>query len=132
MGEVAGRGWEDYIAGPFFWILLASFNLGARTEGRHLWAGVAVGTALSCLSTLLDSYPNDIPAFTNSVALAIAGPVLFAHVMRNRARLNHALREKAHALRREPARARPRPPRSRSGRGSPASCTTSSRTRSAR
>ena len=99
MGEVAGRAWEDNIIGPFFWLLFASFNLGARTEGRHLWAGVAVGTALSCLSTLLDSYPNDIPAFTNSVALAIAGPVLFAHVMRNRARLNRALREKADALR---------------------------------
>ena len=98
MSETAGRGWEDHIAGPFFWLLFASFNLGARTEGRHLWTGVGIGTVLSCLGTWLDSYPNDIPAFTNSVALAIAGPVLFAHVMRNRSRLNHALREKAHAL----------------------------------
>ena len=98
MTELAGRGWEDHIAGPFFWVLIASYNLGARTEGRHLWAGVLTGTALSCLGTFLDSYPNDIPSFVNSVALAIAGPVLFAHVMRNRARLNQALREKARQL----------------------------------
>ena len=98
MSELAGRGWEDYIAGPFFWVLIASYNLGARTEGRHLWAGVITGTALSCVGTYLDSYANEIPSFVNSVALAIAGPVLFARVMRNRARLNHALREKARAL----------------------------------
>jgi len=98
MTELAGRGWEDHIAGPFFWILIASYNLGARTEGRHLWAGVITGTALSCVSTYLDSYANEIPSFVNAVALSIAGPVLFARIMRNRARLNHALREKARAL----------------------------------
>ena len=98
MSVVAGRAWDDHIVGPFFWILLASFNLGARTEGRHLWAGVIVGSVLSCVGTLVDTYPNEIPSFVNSIALAIAGPVLFAHVMRNRSRLNHALREKARAL----------------------------------
>ena len=98
MSVVAGTAWDDHIIGPFFWILLASFNLGARTEGRHLWAGVILGSLLSCVGTLVDTYPNEIPSFVNSIALAIAGPVLFAHVLRNRSRLNHALREKARAL----------------------------------
>jgi signal transduction histidine kinase len=98
MSEIAGQAWDDHIIGPFFWVLFASFNLGARTEGRHLWTGVIVGSLLSCAGTLLDTYPNEIPSFVNSIALAIAGPVLFAHVMRNRSRLNHALREKARAL----------------------------------
>ena len=44
MSVVAGPAWDDHIVGPFFWILLASFNLGARTEGRHLWAGVILGS----------------------------------------------------------------------------------------
>ena len=56
------------------------------------------GTVLSCVGTYLDSYANEIPSFVNSVALSIAGPVLFARIMRNRAQLNHALREKARAL----------------------------------
>ncbi len=98
MSQIAGRGWDDHVAGPFFWLLFASYNLGARTEGRHLWAGAITGSVLMSVYIRLDAYPNDIPSFFTANVLAIAGPVLFAQLMRNRARLNHALREKARAL----------------------------------
>ncbi len=96
--QVGGERLDEHIAGPFFWMLLASYTVGAHTEGRHLAFGAFVGVALNALATATDPYPNDITAFVNSVALGVAAPMLFATVMRNRARLNAALREKAEQL----------------------------------
>jgi signal transduction histidine kinase len=96
--QVAGKDFDSNMASPFFWLVFAAYGVGAYTEGRHLVAGVVVGTALSALGTATDPYSDDIAAFVNSLALGIAAPMLFAQVMRNRARLNHALREKAHQL----------------------------------
>jgi hypothetical protein len=35
-----GRELVDHVAGPFFWLLIAGYSLGAHAEGRRLWAGV--------------------------------------------------------------------------------------------
>ena len=94
-------------------VLLAAarvgYNLGARTEGRHLWAGVVRSATVAQLRRhAVDTYPDGFPSFLNSVALAIAGPVLFAQVhAQPRAAQPRAAREGARA-RREPRRARPR------------------------
>ena len=96
--QVGGMEYDSNAAGPFFWMLLASYTVGAHTEGRHLWFGALVGAALNALATGTDDYDNDITAFVNSIALGVAAPMLFATVMRNRARLNHALRDKAQQL----------------------------------
>ena len=96
--QIGGKQYDSNVAGPFFWVLLASYTVGACTEGRHLAFGALVGTALNALSTATDPYPNDITSFVNSVALGVAAPMLFATVMRNRARLNAALRDKAEQL----------------------------------
>ena len=61
-----------------------------------------------------------------------ARAALLGRVLRNRSRLNRALRDRARRLEQERAGAAPRRPSSRSARASPASCTTSSPTRSAR
>jgi signal transduction histidine kinase len=98
LGEITSGDFDENMVAPFFWILFSAYNLGAHTEGRHLAAGLAVGTALNVLGTWLDPYPNEIPSYVNSVVLAILAPVLFAGVLRNRARLNEALREKTRAL----------------------------------
>jgi signal transduction histidine kinase len=96
--QVGGKQWDSNTLLPFFWMLFASYSVGAHTEGRHLALGVFVGTALNALGTATDAYSNDITAFVNSVALGVAAPMLFAQVMRNRARLNAALRDKAQQL----------------------------------
>jgi signal transduction histidine kinase len=96
--QVGGREWDNSALLPFFWMLLAAYTVGAYTEGRHLALGVAVGAGLNLLGTATDDYPNDVAAFVNSVTLGVAAPMLFAQVMRNRARLNTALRDKAMAL----------------------------------
>ena len=96
--QIGGTEFDSNIAGPFFWMLFASYTVGAYTEGRHLAFGAFVGVALNVLATATDPYDNDITAFVNSVALGVAAPMLFATVMRNRARLNTALREKAQQL----------------------------------
>ncbi len=96
--QIGGRQWDENVALPFFWMLFASYTVGAHTEGRHLAFGAFVGVALNALGTATDTYPNDITAFVNSVALGVASPMLFAQVMRNRSRLNAALREKAQQL----------------------------------
>ena len=61
-----------------------------------------------------------------------AAPMLFGQLLRNRTRLNLALREQGARATSASAPTRPRRPRSRSARGSRASCTTSSRTPSRR
>jgi len=96
--QIGGKQYDSNTAGPFFWMLLAAYTVGACSEGRHLAFGAFVGAGLNALATATDAYSNDITAFVNSIALGVAAPMLFATVMRNRARLNHALREKAQQL----------------------------------
>jgi signal transduction histidine kinase len=96
--QVGGRQWDENALLPFFWMLFAAYTVGAHTEGRHLAFGALVGASLNALGTATDEYANDVPAFVNSVTLGVAAPMLFAQVMRNRARLNAALREKAQQL----------------------------------
>ena len=96
--QLGGRDFLDHVAGPFLWLLLAAYNLGWRARGAHLWAGVGIGTAVTITFVASDTYADDVPSFVNAVLLSCFAPVLFGHVMRNRSRLNHALRGKAQAL----------------------------------
>ena len=122
----------DHVAGPFFWLLLAGLHARARTPtGAACWAGVAVRRG-GAQRQHRDSTatPTTSPSYLSSVCLIGLGPILFGQALRNRARLNHALRAKADARRaRARRRGRRRGARA-SARGSRASCTTSSRTRS--
>ena len=47
--QIGGKQYDSNVAGPFFWVLLASYTVGACTEGRHLAFGALVGTALNAL-----------------------------------------------------------------------------------
>jgi signal transduction histidine kinase len=96
--QVGGQEWDEHALLPFFWMLFAAYTVGACTEGRHLALGFVVGAGLNALGTATDDYPNDVAAFVNSITLGVAAPMLFAQVMRNRARLNAALRDKAQQL----------------------------------
>jgi len=99
--EDYGKDVEEHIAGPFFWLLLVSYSLGAYTEGRRLVFGLVLGSFLILVSVSVDTYHDTVADYLNSVVLAVWAPALFGQVMRNRARLNLALRSKAERLARE-------------------------------
>jgi signal transduction histidine kinase len=101
--ELFGRDLVDRIAGPFFWLLLAGYTLGARTEGRRLWVGVAYAVAAVLISTAVDPYDDDFTSYLSSVCLIALGPILFGQALANRTRLNLALHAKAERAERERA-----------------------------
>ena len=101
----SGRDLADHIAGPFFWLLLAGYTLGAHTEGRRLWAGVVFAAAAVTLSTAVDALRRRLTSYVSSVAPDRVGPILFGQALRNRARLNQALHAKAERAERERAAA---------------------------
>src|SRR5215213_7334179 len=85
--------------------LLAAYTLGAHTQGRHLWAGVAIACAFVVLGTAVEPYDDDVVSYITSLCLFVAAPVLFGQVLRNRTRLNQALYAKAERAERERAAA---------------------------
>src|SRR5215204_5684530 len=52
--QIGGTEFDSNVAGPFFWMLFASYTVGAYTEGRHLAFGAFVGVALNVLATGTD------------------------------------------------------------------------------
>ena len=81
------------------------------------------------LFTALEQSGDTVGNYVISIGALVVAPVLIGRVIRNRAHLNEALREKAERLEARARRPRRGRGRWRSARGSPASCTTSSRTR---
>jgi signal transduction histidine kinase len=103
--ETFGRDLVDHIAGPFFWLLLAGYTLGAHTEGRKLWVGVGYAVAAVLVSTAVEPYNDDISSYVSSICLIALGPILFGQALANRTRLNQALHTKAERAERERAAA---------------------------
>jgi signal transduction histidine kinase len=103
--ESFGRPLMDNVAGPMFWMLIAAYTLGAHTQGRRLWAGVALSSALVVLSTAVDTYNDDAASYFSSLCLFVFAPILFGQALRNRSRLNAALHAKAERAERERAAA---------------------------
>jgi signal transduction histidine kinase len=100
-----GPALAEHIAGPFFWVPIAGYSLGAHTEGRRLWAGVLYACVAVTLSTVVEPYEDDVTAYVSSVCLVAIGPILFGQALRNRTRLNEALHAKADRAERERAAA---------------------------
>jgi len=100
-----GRELMDHVAGPMLWLLLAAYTLGAHTQGRRLWMGVAIACAFVVLGTAVEPYDDDVVSYLTSLCLFVAAPVLFGQVLRNRTRLNQALYAKAERAERERAAA---------------------------
>jgi signal transduction histidine kinase len=103
--QTFGRGLIDHVAGPMFWLLFVAYTLGAHTQGRRLWAGAAIASALIIVGTAVEPYDDDVLDYVSSVALFVLGPVLFGQALRNRARLNQALHAKAERAEQERAAA---------------------------
>jgi signal transduction histidine kinase len=90
----------------FFTFFLATYSLGAYLEGRRLVLGTAVGVATVLavmLATDPDSAENAADLFFGVVIL-LGGPVLLGSILRSRAGIARALREKAQRAEDERAR----------------------------
>ncbi len=96
------RRYTDHLALPFFTVFVASYSLGAYAEHRQLLIGLAIGIPLAVGFTLVD-HDTNASSYVFSVVVMTVGPVLIGRLMRNRARLNRALRDRAAALERRRA-----------------------------
>ena len=94
-GNLMGPEVTDHVLTPFFTIIFVAYSAGAVLEGARLAAAFALGAAIVVAATLVDAYPDDVASFVFSITFAIGAPMLFGQLLRNRSRLNRALRDKA-------------------------------------
>jgi signal transduction histidine kinase len=102
-GDLVGPELTDHVLLPFFIVVFVSYSAGAALEGARLAIAFVVGAAIIVVSVFTDSFENDVPSFFFTVSFTVAAPMLFGHLLRNRARLNQALREKARRAEQERA-----------------------------
>ncbi len=102
-GVALGPDVTENVTSPFFVTIFVTFTAGSILEGRRLVAAFLVGAAFIVASVAADSYGDDIASYVFSVTFSLGAPMLFGQLLRNRSRLNQALREKA--VRAEQARA---------------------------
>ncbi len=94
--------YTDHLFLPFFTVFVASFSLGMYAERRSFLAGLVLGTALAAAMTIVDR-EADVSSYVFSVAVTMVGPALIGRQLRDRARLNRTLRERAASLERHRA-----------------------------
>jgi signal transduction histidine kinase len=95
LGDLIGPELTDEVVLPFFITIFVSYSAGATLEGFRLGVAFLLGAAVIALSVLTNTHENDPASFVFSITFVVAAPMLFGHLLRNRARLNEALREKA-------------------------------------
>jgi signal transduction histidine kinase len=103
--QAVGKDVTDHMAGPFFWLLLAGYTWGMHSEGARLWVGSAFAAGAIVIGSWVDAYSDGLSSYLSSVALIAIAPILFGQVLRNRARLNHSLHQRAERAERERAAA---------------------------
>lgn len=96
---------NESITLPFFAIFVVMFSMAASVDGRRLAAGVAIVAALIGVAIASDPADNGIDDVMFGFALMLGAPVLAGRALRNRIRLNDAMRERAERLERERAQA---------------------------
>jgi signal transduction histidine kinase len=94
-GDLLGRTVTDHVTSPFFVTIFVTFTAGTMLEGRRLVAAFLIGAALVSTSTAVGAYDRDVASYVFSITFSLAAPMLFGQLLRNRSRLNEALREKA-------------------------------------
>ena len=92
---------NETITLPFFAIFVVMFSMAASVDGRRLAAGIAIVSALIAFTIVSDPADNGIADVMFGFALLLGAPVLGGRALRNRIRLNDAMRERAERLERE-------------------------------
>ena len=98
-----GREYIDSLLSPFFITILLVYGIGRHLEGRIVWVMTAYGAAVLALFTVIEGTDDTAGDYLLTVGAIALAPVLLGRVMRSRARLNRALRDKAGRLERERA-----------------------------
>src|SRR5262245_19443644 len=94
--------YTDHLALPFFSVFVAAFSLGAYADRTRLLIGLALALPLAVVISAVD---DEVSAtnYVFSVGVMTLGPVVLGRLIRNRAQLNRALRDKTAALERRRA-----------------------------
>ncbi|HTE64154.1 MAG TPA: histidine kinase [Solirubrobacteraceae bacterium] len=94
-GDLIGPELTDHVVLVFFVVIFVTYSAGAALAGTRLAVAFVVGSTITVGSVFSDTIENDLPSFVFTTMFTVAAPMLFGHLLRNRARLNQALREKA-------------------------------------
>ena len=101
-GTVEHLGIESLFA-PFFLFLVISYSVGAYAEGRELAAGAVVLLGGAAVAVRFDDPPGGLDDIFFATTIITGGPLLLGRLVRARARLNEALRQKRAAVERDRA-----------------------------
>ena len=91
----------DNVEGPWFGLLFTVYSMAAHSEGRRLVAGALIAWVGGLAGAALNPTGVDPGDFVFLTLLLVAAPVSAGQLLRSRARLNQALRDKAERSRRE-------------------------------
>jgi signal transduction histidine kinase len=95
--------YTESLVSPFFATLLLIYGIGRHLDGRAVWAVTAYAAVVMSVFTAVEQTDDTAGNYVLSVGLLGVAPVLIGRVIRSRAELNRALREKTDRLERERA-----------------------------
>jgi signal transduction histidine kinase len=98
-----GQEYVDHLISPFFIALLLIYGVGRHVEGRVVWWVTAYAAAMMTAFTAIEGTDDTVGNYLLSIGALVVAPVVIGRVIRGRARLNRALREKAERLEHETA-----------------------------
>jgi signal transduction histidine kinase len=98
-----GNEYTENLVSPFFVALFLVYGIGRHLEGRRVWVASACAVVLMSVFTAVEQSDETIGNYIISIGALVVAPIVIGRVIRSRARLNQALREKAARLEEERA-----------------------------
>jgi signal transduction histidine kinase len=98
-----GDQYTENLVSPFFVALFLIYGIGRHLEGRTVVLVTACAAVLMTIFTVVEQTDDTIGNYVLSIGALVVAPVVIGRVIRNRAQLNQALREKAERLEHERA-----------------------------
>lgn len=98
-----GNEYTENLVSPFFVALFLVYGIGRHLEGPAVWGATACAVVLMTTFTALEQSTDTAGNYLISIGALVVAPVLIGRVIRSRAQLNQALREKAERLEHERA-----------------------------
>jgi signal transduction histidine kinase len=95
---VIGQVYTENLVSPFFVALFLVYGIGRHLEGRTVWLVTGAAALLMAFYTSLEETSDTLGNYVLGVGGLVLAPVLVGRVIRSRALLNQALREKAERL----------------------------------
>jgi signal transduction histidine kinase len=92
----------DHLLVPLFASLFMSYSVAANSDGRWFWVAPPLAGAAGVLSIAVDDYAGSIASDLLWLGLIfVTAPMVTGRLVRNRSRLQRALRDKAERVERE-------------------------------